>query len=615
MANPPGPNTFSASSGFPTGPHRYAMGLIGNCNFAALITTHANIAWLCWPRFDSSFLFGPLLDDEKGGEFSIQPHTCEFRTQQHYIENTNILTTLFETTEGSFEVIDFAPRFRLNERFHKPLMLFRKIRKISGHPRIAIRCRPRGAYGEIVPESSRGSHHIRYHGLPEALRLTTNASLTYIQQEREFALSEDLYLVLSWGVPLEGPLVETFEDFYTRTHKYWRTWVERCTLPRVFQKQVIRSALTLKLHQFEDTGAIIASCTTSLPEIRGEGRNWDYRFCWLRDTYYTLSALTSLGHFEEMERYSQFVENLNMEGVANLQPVYRIDGTPEMDEQQLPLRGYLGEQPVRVGNQAANQVQNDAYGQILLVLFNLYNDQRLLDQPNRLSPQVLNSLLTYVEKTLEKPDNGVWEFRGRRAIHTYTLLFQWAGSIACRKIAQRIGNPQLSERAAHCTQRAAALIEQAYVPELQAYAQAIGSRDLDASMLQMITLGYLRTQDRGKAVAHLRAIEKELQIHPGFFLRYRHPDDFGRQQSAFLVCSFWHIEALAQLDFIDEAIALLEHVTQAQNHLGLMAEDFDVETQSQWGNFPQTYSHVGLINSAFAIDKALRAPAYLLETP
>ena len=278
--------------------HQYKLGIIGNCNFSGLIDSNANIKWMCWPRFDSSFIFGSLLDEKKGGHFSISPAEGKFASQQNYIENTNILSTRFETPEGIFEVIDFAPRFNLNERFHKPLMLFRKVKKISGSPRIRVRCEPVGEYGEIKPEVHIGSNHIRYAGLNEPVRLTTNASLTLIHQQREFILTEDLYFVLSWGIPLEGPLVHTFEDFLERTKGYWQTWVRHCTLPKLFQKEVIRSALTLKLHQFEDTGAIIASCTTSLPEIEGEGRNWDYRFCWLRDTYYTLSALNSLGHFE-----------------------------------------------------------------------------------------------------------------------------------------------------------------------------------------------------------------------------------------------------------------------------------------------------------------------------
>lgn len=590
--------------------NQYQLGLIGNCNFSALVDAQASIQWLCWPRFDSSFIFGSLLDREKGGSFSISACAKSPKIEQKYLLNTNIISTTFEAADGSFEVIDFAPRFFLNERIHKPLMLFRKIRRISGTPRIEVKCQPVGDYGKTIPQTHVGSNHIRYEGLDEPLRLTTNASLSFIQQERSFALTEDLYFVLSWGIPLEGPLVPTFESFLTRTKNYWNTWVERCTLPRVFQKEVIRSALALKLHQFEDTGGIMAATTTSLPEIDGEGRNWDYRFSWLRDTYYTLSALNSLGHFEEMEKYSSFIENIEMNPALRLQPVYCIDGLTEMPEIELDLAGYRNNKPVRIGNGAVTQIQHDGYGQILMAIFNLYMDVRHADK-SKVSRKTLHSLLNYIELTMEEPDNGVWEFRGRKSIHAYTLLFHWAGSAACRKIATSIDDSGLAERAENAMKHAASLLEKCYSKEFSAYTQALGSTDLDASLLQMITLGYFHGQPKEKAVAHLRAIQKELQIEPGFFLRYRHSDDFGTQKSAFLVCSFWFIEALTQLDFLDEAEELLVRVLKAQNHLGLMSEDFDVATGEQWGNFPQTYSHVGLINCAFALDKARRTPPFL----
>lgn len=590
-------------------PPQYPMGMVGNCNFSALIDNEASIKWLCWPRFDSSFIFGSLLDEEKGGDFSVSPEG-KYETEQSYLKNTNVLVTKFNAPDWAFEVTDFAPRFFLNERSHKPLMFFRKIKRTRGTPRIRINCEPVGNYGQAKPEVHFGSHHIRFQGLGDEIRLTTNAPLTFVQQNRSFALTEDLYLVLSWGIPLEGPLIPTFEDFLNRTKSYWHTWVERCTLPKIFQNEVIRSALTLKMHQYEDTGAIIAACTTSLPEIHGEARNWDYRFCWLRDTYYTLSALNSLGHFDEMEKYAHFIENLNMHDLESLQPVYAIDGLPEMEEKSLQLAGYYGNQPVRIGNEACLQVQNDAYGQVLLAIFNLYNDVRM-NERSYLSRSSLNSLLKYIEATMHTPDNGVWEFRGKKAIHAYTLLFQWAGSAACRKIALGLADAELAKRAEASMHEAARLLEGCYSEKLNAYSQATGGDDLDASLLQMITLGFFHDKPKEKALAHLRAIQKELEITPGFLLRYRHSDDFGLQRSAFLVCSFWLIEALADLDQVDEACELFGRVLKAQNHLGLMSEDYDVETGAQWGNFPQTYSHVGLINCAFAIEKASRKPAFL----
>lgn len=591
--------------------HRYEMGLIGNCAYSALVDKNATVKWLCWPRFDSSFIFGSLLDQDKAGHFKICPSTKTYLSTQKYFDNTNVLCTRFEGPEGVFEVIDFAPRFLLFERFHKPLMLFRKVRKVSGNPRIVVDCSPVGDYGNVTPIEQLGSNHIRYEGLEQPVRLTTNASLTYLMEKKEFALGEDLYFVLSWGIPLEGPLESTFEDFLSRTKKYWMKWVERCSLPRIFQKQVIRSALVLKLHQYEDTGAIIAACTTSLPEIHDEGRNWDYRFCWLRDTYYTISALNSLGHFDEMERYAHFIENLNLDQLESLQPCYRIDGSPEMTEIELPLAGYLNNQPVRIGNGAALQIQHDAYGQVLLALYSLYTDERLIDRHARTSTAMMKRILNYIENTMEEPDNGVWEFRGKQAVHAYTLLFHWAGSAAVFKIAQMIGDSELEARAFKSKKHATTLLEKTYSSKKKAYTQALGTEELDASMLQIITLGFLLEHPLETSLDHLAAIEKDLELSPGFLLRYRHRDDFGHQRSAFLVCSFWHIEALASLGMVERAEELFNKVLVAQNHLGLMSEDYDIETGSQWGNFPQTYSHVGLINCAFAIDRAKRRPGFL----
>jgi GH15 family glucan-1,4-alpha-glucosidase len=591
--------------------HKYQLGLIGNCNFSALIATDGNVKWMCWPRFDSSFIFGSLLDEQKGGEFSIRPSADKYTSTQRYVDNTNILVTKFEAADGVFELIDFAPRFMQYERYHKPLMLMRKVRKVSGHPRIKVVCKPAGYYGTVTGTSSLGSNHIRYGGLEEPVRLTTNASLTMITQERDFSLSEEeLYFVLAWGIPLEVPLKTTFEDFYSRTEKYWQNWVRQCALPKAFQKEVIRSALCLKLHQFEDTGGIVASFTTSLPEIPGEGRNWDYRFCWLRDTYYTISALNSLGHFDEAEKYAHFIENLNIGSLSTLQPVYRIDGDAEMFERDLPLDGYLGNQPVRIGNGAASQIQHDAYGQIMLALYSLYTDARILGH-DRQSTHTLEHILGHIERTMHDPDNGVWEFRGFKQLHSYSLLFHWAGSAAAKKVGLIYKDEKLVARADKCMKQASVLLEKCYNPGLKAYTQSMDSNHLDASMLQMITQGYFWDKPRELAVHHLRAIQKELEISPGFLLRYKHKDDFGTQRSAFLVCSFWYIEALLHLDFIEEAQECMKRVLEAQNHLGLMAEDFDTTTLSQWGNFPQSYSHVGLINCAFALDKALHKPPFL----
>ena len=282
--------------------------IIGNCGYSALVRNGV-VEWLCWPRMDSSFVFGALVDAERGGLFAVEPAheaTCE----QVYLENTNVLRTLFRGRSGTFELIDFAPRFREHDRFFKPTMLVRILRPIDGEPLVRVRCRPTYDYGRLQAQHWLASNHIHYFNLPTPLRLTTNVPLTYVEEERPFVLDRDRHFVLTWGQPLEAALEETAERFLQRTMAYWRSWVRNGRVPRDYQREVIRSALALKLHQFEDTGALIAATTTSVPEHPGSGRNWDYRYCWLRDAYFTLQAFEMLGHTEEMERFLLYLRNI-----------------------------------------------------------------------------------------------------------------------------------------------------------------------------------------------------------------------------------------------------------------------------------------------------------------
>lgn len=592
--------------------HTYQTGIIGNCAFIAHISTDTNVRWMCWPRFDSPFVFGGLLDVEKGGEFSIKPQG-EFTTHQFYLENTNVLCTEVTCATGKYRVTDVAPRYRRHERYYKPLTLIRKIEVLEGSPRICVKCEPVCDYGRKAWAQDPESDSISFTGCGETITLTSNIPVSYLMEHKYFSLNETKYLILNYGAEIEGALVSTAEEALRQTTAYWRLWIKHSSIATFYQPFVIRSALALKIHQYEDTGAIIAASTSSLPEFPGSGRNWDYRYCWLRDTYYVLTSLNHIGHFEELERYFSYVTDISVSDQEHFryQPLYGITGEKDLEETVMDhLSGYLGNGPVRIGNQASEHIQNDIYGQVLISLLPLYTDHRFIFKERKDSDKWIAAILDKISRTIDEKDAGIWEFRNIAHIHCYSNLFQWAGCCAAEKIALTIDNSELLERARELKARAAAHIESCYDPERKVYTHAAGSPHLDASTLQLIMMNYLDpTSDRAKD--HLIALEKELKTEGGLFYRYIHSDDFGKPKTTFLICAFWYVEALACVGRLDEAITEFEKLMKYCNHLLLFSEDVDEESGSQWGNFPQAYSHVGLMNAAYRISMKLDRPIFL----
>lgn len=579
--------------------------LIGNCSYQALVSDTARIAWLCWPRFDSSFVFGELVAGERGGEFFIAPPEDNFATSQRYRPHTAILETRFQSADGDFEVVDFAPRYLQYERSFRPNMLVRMIRPLTGTPRVKVVCRPTYDYGKTEPGSYIASNHIQWIMPGTQLRLTSNAPLTYVKEGRPFALDRPIYLVLTWGAPLEAPLEETCEAFLARTRRYWQTWVRHCSLPEEFQNEVIRSAITLKLHQFEDTGAITASATTSLPEHPGSERNWDYRYCWLRDSAFTLGALRRLGQFEEMQRFINYLGNIAESGEGRLQPVYGISGERKLEEQILDLPGYNGNGPVRIGNDAYLQAQNDVFGEMLASMAPLFLDVRFDDHARAWSTGLFHRLLDSVEHCFDLPDASLWEKRREPKVHTFTLLMNWAGARAACSVGQRTGDEALAARGQQLLERSETLIASAWREKLGFYADSPESMDADASLFMLVNLGML-PPDHPHAERHILNLAKRLAANSRDYLLYRylHDDGIGATYATFTVCGFWYAEALARLDKIDHAREAFTGLMSHANHVGLLSEDIDPKSGALWGNFPQTYSHVGLINAAFAISPA-----------
>ena len=574
------------------------IGLIGNCQFSALVHKQGEIVWCCLPRFDSEPAFSSLLDADNGGRFRIGPADGEAGSQR-YLPNTNILETSFQTPTGSFRVIDFAPRFLQFGRAFRPTQLIRIVEPIEGTPRISVLCEPRLGWSGSRPSVVQGSHHLRFEGFPSQLRLTTDLPLSYLGGQ-PFTLTGRQHLILSWGAPTEEPIAPLCERYWSETTRYWQRWVKRCDIPPQFQEEVIRSALTLKLHCFEDTGAIIAAMTTSIPESQGSGRNWDYRYCWLRDSYYVLNAFGLLGQFEEREQFVQYL--LNVAGGApelTLAPLYRVDGSKNLEESILESwPGYDGERPVRVGNAAALHSQHDIYGEMVLALTPIFLDERMSAERSPAAFRLIERLARKAISVAGVPDAGIWEFRTEWKPQTFSSLMCWAAADRMARISEQREHALAAEFQAAAGRIHAEVLANSWNSGKKTFVGHYGGMDLDASLLQMVRLRFLPAGDP-RLTDTINAIHKDL-MRSGWLRRYSLDDGFGKPTVAFVICTFWLIEALASAGRREEAVEAMNRIHAALSPLGLLSEDFDPSQSRMWGNFPQTYSHVGLIHAAFA---------------
>ena len=574
------------------------LGLIGNCQFSALVERTGSVVWCCLPRFDSEPVFSTLLDEKDGGQFLVAAADGAAGTQR-YIENTNILETTFRTNSGAFRVQDFAPRFIRHDRVFRPTQLFRLVEPLEGTPGIRVRCEPRIGWSKAAPAQLQGSNHVRFEGFDSPLRLTTDIPLSYLGGQ-PFALTGRRHLALTWGPPIEEALHSLCDRFLAETARYWQRWVKHCNIPPFYQEEVIRSALALKLHCFEDTGAIIASTTTSIPEAPESGRTWDYRYCWLRDAYYVLGALRMLGQFEERENFIHFLLNIAA-GTPELKisPLYRVDGSSDLAERVLDnWPGFQGDGPVRLGNGAAQHLQNDVFGEMVLALTPIFLDERFSAERSRAALELLERLARRAIAVAGTPDAGIWEYRTEWKPQTFSSLMCWAAADRMALVAAR-QLPALEQEfrsAAACIREE--IIARAWSSDPGSFVGTYGGRDLDASLLQMASLRFLAPDD-ARLRGTIDAIWSGLSRN-GWLFRYRLDDGFGQPTVAFIICTFWLVEALAAAGRATDAKAVMEHVHAALSPLGLLSEDYETSDLRMWGNFPQAYSHVGLIHAAFA---------------
>ena len=582
------------------------LAVIGNCSFSALLDKRARIVWSCLPRFDGDPVLCALLNDrgEDGGGFYEVALGGLARSEQFYQRNSAVVVTrLYDEDGGAIEINDFAPRFKLFGRVFRPTMLVRQVKPIEGTPRICIRVRPVCNNGREHPDTTRGSNHIRFVMPDLTLRLTTDAPVTYVQEETPFILERPVTLILGPDESLTESVAESGRDFLEKTDDYWKEWCRYLALPFEWQDAVVRAAITLKLSNFEETGAIIAAMTTSIPEAPGTERNWDYRYCWLRDSLFVVHALNRLGVTRTMEGYLSYITNIVAGIDGRLQPVYGIAHERRFDEIELPaLAGYRGMRPVRAGNNAYSQIQNDGYGSVVLACAQSFFDSRLTRPGDTSLFQRLEHLGEHAIGLWDQPDAGMWEFRTRENVHTFSAVMCWAACDRLARIAARLG---LGEREAHWRKHAeqihAKVLKRAWNDELGSFVASFDGDDVDACLLLLPELGFVAADDP-KFLGTLAVVERRLR-RGDYMFRYDAPDDFGAPETAFNVCTFWYIDALAAVGRVEEARALFENMLARRNPMGLLSEDLDPATGELWGNFPQTYSMVGLINSAMRLSK------------
>ncbi|MDA3819811.1 MAG: glycoside hydrolase family 15 protein [Candidatus Delongbacteria bacterium] len=577
-------------------------GVIGNCRTAALISETGSIEWLCFPKFDSTSIFAKILDKDTGGEFSLVPEG-EYEIKQKYLERTNLLITHYCNDVNCFEIIDFMPRYYMSgeKEYYAPPDVIRYIRLIKGKPTFRVNYKPALVYAQsetehiIYPDfiksySNSGEYNSAY--------LYTSFNQRDVLDGNIISLKKDEFFLLSYHQKLQEQTIQRAYLKMERTKVYWLNWSDRTTEFPHYQDEILRSALVLKLLSYNPSGAILAAVTTSLPETIGEERNWDYRFCWLRDASMTIKILSALGHSNVAHRYMNYIINLVPVKDEAIQIMYGINGEKKLSEKELDhLAGYEGSKPVRIGNAAYKQKQNDIFGVLVDVIYQLFEMFDVNMSNSEELWTITRSILKVVAKTWREPDRGIWEIRKDNKHFTFSKVLCWVAADRGVKIAKIINMPGYVKEWNELKEEIKAdILQYAWNDELQAFTQSYGSYDLDAANLLMESYGFIRADD-DKYKATVYATQKHLSRN-GLMYRYRNEDDYGRPKSAFTICTFWLITALHRIGERKQAEAMFEDVLGYSNHLGLFSEDMDFDTKRLLGNFPQAYSHLALIETA-----------------
>ena len=578
-------------------------GIIGNCRSAALISDTGSLDWCCLPQFDSTSVFAKLLDEKKGGSFEIRAK-YNYVIHQEYYKNTAILVTRYSDGENIFEVHDFMPRYyKLSGKgkYNAPPEIIRYIKHIAGTPSFSVLYDPKLEYALgttnnyakddfIVSLTSKQKF--------DTLFMYTSFDKQAVLDGDEITLTEDGYFMICYNEKILKPTTAKMSLELERTKIYWLDWVDRTPTYKKFNDQIMRSAITLKMLTYDKTGAVLAAATTSLPETIGEVRNWDYRFCWIRDASMVIKVVSELGHKNSAKRYLQFIIDLMPDKDEKLQIMYGINKQKKLTENTLDhLEGYKGSSPVRIGNAAYKQKQNDIYGILMDVIY-----EQLVKFSNDIENgeelwSITKGIVWIVEKHWREPDKGIWEFRGEDQHFTFSKVLCWVAIDRAIKVAKIFGKTRKIQKWTAIEQEIKSDIhEHAWNPDKNAFVQSYGSNHLDASVLLMESYGFIHAKDP-KFVNTVHAIEEELS-NDGLLYRYKNEDDFGLPSSSFTICTFWFINSLFKIGEEEKALAHFERLLGYSNHLGLFSEDIDFKTKRLLGNFPQAYSHLALIECA-----------------
>jgi GH15 family glucan-1,4-alpha-glucosidase len=589
-------------------------GVIGNCRSAALVSDKGSIDWCCLPDFDSPSIFAKLLDNVKGGSFSFSVNE-KYIISQKYIIRTNVLCTEFRSDEGTFEVIDFMPRYKLFENdYFAPAEIYRYIKLISGTPVFRVHYCPMFNYAREKVASITEENYIRTYSRvnpTNCMYLYSSLDLNDILKSEEISLTQNHFLLLSYNQKLiEIDIDRTYLEFQ-RTKVYWLNWTNRSRKFTQYNEEILRSLLVLKIMSSQSTGAVLAALTTSLPEIAGDVRNWDYRFCWLRDASMSIDTLLKMGHSNSARRFMNYLKGILKSKYDSFQTMYGIRGERELTERTLPhLAGYENSKPVRIGNAAFSQRQNDVFGYLLNIIYQYYRVfPGTLDEIEDIW-EIVRNICRTISTHWEKPDKGIWEIRNEEKHFVFSKVMCWVAMDRATEIATLLNKKYYAETwrgIAHDIKED--VLRNGWKEHLQSFTQTYCNSELDASLLLMADYGFIAYDDP-KYQKTVMAVKNEL-FYNGLVYRYKNADDFGKQASSFTICTFWLIQALFRIGMKEEAKTIFEELLAHGNHLGLFSEGMDFTTKRLLGNFPQAYSHLALINTATMFSEERVIPKFI----